>query len=137
MRGSPEKHGNWECSISFMNAGVDCKFVFPFIISRTLWPHEIVSRKSHTCFSPCKIGTGISQGSHQDSRRSPAEVARFPGRILPGKNSRCVSGQESRREICTRRDPTKKKTLLQDPGENPAGKQNLDSIRGKNLTLAE
>ena len=85
---------------------------------------------------PCKIGTGISPRSRQDSRRSPgsrrdpAEMARFPGGILPGKNSRRVSRQESRREICTRRDPAKKKTVLQDPGENPAGKQNLDSIRG-------
>ena len=92
---------------------------------------------------PRKIGTGISPGSRQDSRRSPgsrrdpAEVARFPGGILPGKNSRRVSRQESRREICTRRDPAKKKTLLQEPGENPAGKQNLDSIRGENLILAE
>ena len=92
---------------------------------------------------PCKIGTGISPGSRQDSRgspgsrRDPAEVARFPGGIPPGKNSRRVSRQESRREICTRRHPAKKKTLLQDPGENPAGKQNLDSIRGENLILAE
>ena len=50
-------------------------------------------------------------GSHRDpakilgANRDPAEVARFPGGILPGKNSRCVSRQESRREICTRRDP--------------------------------
>ena len=92
---------------------------------------------------PCKIGTGISPGSHQDSRRSPGsgrdltEVARFPGGILPGKNSRRISRQESRQEISTRRDPAKEKTLLQDPGENPAGKQNLDSIRGENLILTE
>ena len=64
-------------------------------------------------------------------------MARFPGGILPGKNSRRISQQESRREICTRRDPAKKKALLRDPGENPAGKQNLDSIRGENLILAE
>ena len=37
------------------------------------------------------------------------------------------------REICTHRDPAKKKTLLQYPGKNPVGKQNLDSIRGENL----
>ena len=89
------------------------------------------------------MGTGISPGSRQDSRRSPrscrdpADVARFPGGILPGKNSRRVSRQESRREICIRRDPAKKKNLLQDPGENLAGKQNVDSIRGENLILAE
>ena len=82
-------------------------------------------------------------GSRQDSRCSlgsrqdPAEVAPFPAGILPGKISRCVSQQESRQEICTRRDPAKKKTLLLDPGENPAGKQNLDSIRGENLILAK
>ena len=64
---------------------------------------------------PCKIGTGISPRSRQDSRRSlgsrrdPAEVAHFPGGILPGKNSCRVCRQESRREICTRRDPAKKK----------------------------
>ena len=87
---------------------------------------------------PCKIGTGISPGSRQDSWRSPGsrqdpvEVARFPGGILPGKNFRHVSRQESRREISTRRGPAKEKTLLQDPGENPGGKQNLDSIRGEN-----
>ena len=92
---------------------------------------------------PSKIGTGISPGSRQDYRhstgscRDPAEVACFPGGILPGKNSRRVSRQESRREICTHQDPAKKKTLLQDPSENPAGKQNLDSIRGENLILAE
>ena len=82
-------------------------------------------------------------GSRQDSQRSPgsrrdpAEVARFPSGILPGKNSRRISRQESRWEICTRRDPAKTKTLLQDPGEDPAGKQNLNSIHGKNLILAE
>jgi len=72
------------------------------------------------------MGSGISAGSRQDSRHSPGsrrdltEVARFPGGILPGKNSRRVSRQESRREICARRDPDKKKTVLRDPGENPA-----------------
>ena len=87
-----------------------------------------VSQLSQTLCYPCKKGTGISPGSHWD----PAEVARFPGGILPRKNSRRVSRQESRREICTRRDPAKKKTLLQDPAESPAGEQNLDSIRGEN-----
>ena len=72
-------------------------------------------------------------GAHRD----PAEVAHFPGGILPRKNSRRVSPQESRRKICTCRDPAKRKTLLRDPGENPAGKQNLDSICGENITLAE
>ena len=92
---------------------------------------------------PCKMGTGISPGSRQDSQRSPgsqrypAEVAHFPGGILPRKNSSHVSRQESGREISTRRDPAKEKTLLQDPGENPARKQNLDSIRGENLILTE
>ena len=62
-------------------------------------------------------------------------MARFPGGILPGKYSHCVSRQESRREISTCQDPAKEKTLLQDPGKNPAGKQNLDSIRGENLIL--
>ena len=114
---------------------------------------------------PCKIpvGTGISLGSRQDSRRLPGSrrdrcrggpfsrrdpswekfpppiSARIPPRNLysPGsrqeKNSSPGSRQESCWEICTHRDPAKKKTLLQDPGENPAGKQNLDSIRGENL----
>ena len=89
------------------------------------------------------MGTGISPGSRQDSlrlpgsRRDPAEVARFPAGILPGKNSRRESQQESCREICSRRDPAEKKTLLQEPGENPAGKQNDDSIRGEKLILTE
>ena len=61
------------------------------------------------CCIPCKIGTGISPASRQDYWCSPG----------------------------SHRDPAKKKTLLQDPGENPAEKQNLDSIRGENLILAE
>ena len=82
--------------------------------------------------NPCKIGTGISPGSHQDPG-----THRYPAGILPGKNSRHVSRQESRREISTGQDPAKEKPLLQDTGENPAGKQNLDSICGENLILAK
>ena len=47
--------------------------------------------------APCKMDSRILPESRQDSRHSPgsrrdlAEVARFPGGILPGKNSRRVS----------------------------------------------
>ena len=95
--------------------------------------------QSHICANPCKIGTGISPGSRQDSRRSPGSHRdgpfcqrdpfweKFPPRILARIPPRNLYSQGSRQE----------KTLLQDPGENPAGKQNLDGIRGENLILAQ
>ena len=79
---------------------------------------------------PCKIGTGISPGSRRGdpfSRRDPSGE-KFPPRISARIPPRNLYLPGSRQE--------KKKTLLQDPGENPAGKQNLDSIRGENF-LAE
>ena len=82
-------------------------------------------------------GSAPIWGGKKGEFRDWTKVAHFPGGILPGKNSRHVSRQESLREISSRRDPAKKKTFLQDPGENPARKQNLNSIRGENLILAE
>ena len=45
-----------------------------------------------------------------------------------GKTPAVHLSKESHQEICPHQDPTKKKTLLQDSGENPARKQNLGIV---------
>ena len=71
---------------------------------------------------PCKIGTGISPGSCRDSRRGGPFSRRDPSwEKFPPR----ISARIPPRNLYLPRDPAKKKTLLQDPGENPAGKQNF------------
>ena len=100
-------------------------FLYSFLLQYSfLLPYRTPNIPHSLCFTfyalrftlyRCKRGTGIPPGFRKDSRqysgshRDPAKVARFLGGFLPGKNSRHASWQESRREICTRRDPVKKK----------------------------